>query len=272
MKRLIILYLLICTFLVTSCIDDETPKDIVEEICLSVSAETGIKYDLFDSNREYPLECMLVMTEDNPGVWEPFDFGRIEGFTYERGHEYYLRVLRTILANPPADAYNRIYSLKSIIEDRLVAEPEEPIEQDVKTENDITYQELCPFKKYSIDSEYAVSGEGNIYSAEGEPIPSYDAARIYIENILHKEEPNWVKFQTIPYQATYSYVISPLKDKIRLVRNETSGPMLKNIIPNDEFTFITETMEPGEEICYIIILANVYKKGLQKLEMKIKKV
>lgn len=93
MERLIILYLLICTFLVTSCIDDETPKDIVEEICLSVSAETGIKYDLFDSNREYPLECMLVMTEDNPGVWEPFDFGRIEGFTYERGHEYYLRVL-----------------------------------------------------------------------------------------------------------------------------------------------------------------------------------
>ncbi|MBQ4627969.1 MAG: DUF4377 domain-containing protein [Clostridia bacterium] len=29
---------------------------------------------------------------------------KIKGFTYERGHEYELLVIRTILANPPMDS------------------------------------------------------------------------------------------------------------------------------------------------------------------------
>ena len=266
--------LLLCavSLLAVGCLDDDTPKDVVGEICVSVSAETGVMYDLFDSNREFPIECMLVMSEDNPGVWEPLRFGAINGFTYERGHEYYLRVVRTILANPPADAPDRTYSLKSIIEDRLIAEPEVPIEPEVETEEDIEYQELCPFDKYSINPRYAVDSEGRIYSAERGTIPPYDAARIYLANKLHQADPNWVVFQTVPYQATYSYVISPLTDKIRLVRNETSGPMFKNVIPDEEFKYIKETMDAGMELCYTIILANVHKKGLQKLELIIKKI
>lgn len=272
MKTLRNLLLCVVSLLAVGCLDDDTPKDVVGEICVFVSAETGVMYDLFDSNQEYPIECMLVMTEDNPGVWEPLRFGAIDGFTYERGHEYYLRVVRTIIANPPADAPDRTYSLKSIIEDRLIAEPEVPIEPEVKSEEDIEYQELCPFDKYSIYPRYVVDAEANIYSAEGGIVPPYDVARIYLKNVLHQADPNWVVFQKVAYQATYSYVISPLADEIRLVRNETSGPMFKNVIPNEEFTYITEKMDAGTELCYTIILANVHKKGLQKLELIIKKI
>ena len=150
MNKFFIPLLLICICLVSGCIDDDNPKDVTEEICISVSSETGVMYPPF---YEEGVECMLVMSEDNPGVWEHLGFGEIEGFTYERGHEYYLRVIRTILANPPMDASNRIYSLKDIIEDRLVAEPEVPIEKEIQSEDDIEYQDLCPFEKYAIENE-----------------------------------------------------------------------------------------------------------------------
>lgn len=47
--------------------------------------------------------------------------------------------------------------------------------------------------------------------------------------------------------------------------------MFKNVVPEDEFTRITQSMNSGEEVRYALILANVYKKGLQKVEFTIKK-
>lgn len=111
MNKLVISLLLITAFLAVSCSDDE-PKDVVNEIKMSVSAETGAYIPLGSDSL---VECMLVMSEDNPGVWEPLDFNSIKWFTYERGHEYYLSVERTILANPPMDAPDRIYSLLRIL-------------------------------------------------------------------------------------------------------------------------------------------------------------
>ncbi len=37
--------------------DDDNAKDIVNEINMSVSAEPGVMYDLFDSMGEHPIEC-----------------------------------------------------------------------------------------------------------------------------------------------------------------------------------------------------------------------
>lgn len=238
---------------------------------MSVSSETGITYGFFDSKREYPMACMLVMSEDNPGVWVPLGFNSIKGFTYERGHEYYLRVKRTILANPPTDASDRTYSLLSIVEDRLVAEPEVPVDKEISSEEDIEYYDLCPFDKYAIRKEFIIDGKGKISYADGSSLPSYGAARIWLENVLDKESPNWVKFQSVPYMAIYSFVLSPLADGMRLVRNESSGPMFKNVIPESEFAYITQSMKSGEELRYALILVNVNKKGLQKLEFSIKK-
>ena len=269
MNKFFIPILLICTFLVSGCFDDDAPKDIVEEISMIISSETGVMYPPFF---EEGAECMLAMPEDSRGEWIQLGFNEIKGFTYERGHEYELLVIRTILANPPMDSSDRTYTLKSILYDRLVAEPEVPIEKEILSEDDIEYQELCPFAKYAVENEFTIDEDGNIFYPDGSPLPTYNHARIYLKNILDYADPNWIKYSKIPYQATYSYVFSPLTDEIRLVRNETSGPMFKNVIPKDEFTYIIQEMESGVELKYTLILANVHKKGLQKLEFRIRKL
>lgn len=69
--------------------------------------------------KENPIECMLVKTEGDSEEWQPLGFNSIEGFTYIKGHEYYLSVKRTILANPPADGSDRTYSLIRILKTDL---------------------------------------------------------------------------------------------------------------------------------------------------------
>ena len=267
--------MLLMTFLavagLAACKDGDEPKDSAKEIRMLVSAETGVMYAWGDDMKENPIECLLVKTEGDSEEWKNLGFEQIKGFSYERGHEYYLSVKRTILANPPADASDRTYELIRVLEDRLVADPEIPIDKEIKTEADIEYYDLCPFEKYAISKEFIVDKDGKILYGDGSSLPSYEHARIWLEKVLDMEDPNWVKFQTAPYQAYYSFVLSPFSDNIRLVRNESSGPMFKNVVPEDEFTRITQSMNSGEEVRYALILANVYKKGLQKVEFTIKK-
>ena len=255
----------------TACSDDDAPKDSVKEIRMLVSAETGVTYAWGDDMKENPIECLLVKTEGDSEEWKNLGFEQIKGFSYERGHEYYLSVKCTILANPPADASDRTYELIRVLEDRLVVAPEIPIDKEIKTEADIEYYDLCPFEKYAISKEFIVDKDGKILYGDGSSLPSYEHARIWLGKVLDMEDPNWVKFQTVPYQAYYSFVLSPFSDNIRLVSNETSGPMFKNVVPEDELTRITQSMNSGEEVRYALILANVYKKGLQKVEFTIKK-
>ena len=270
------LKLLLAAFLavagLTACNNDDEPKDSVKEIKMQVSAETGVMKYLFDDKMEQHIEGMLVMSEDNPGEWQTLGFDEIEGFTYERGHEYYLSVKRTILANPPADAPDRKYSLIKILEDRVVTDSEITADKDIKTEADIEYYDLCPFNKYLAARDFVVDEDGKIdgkvqYDNES-PLPSYDKARIWLVNILDHKDPNWVKFQTVPYQATYSYVLSPFTDQIRMVRNDSHGPMFKNVVPEDEFARIM-AMKSNESVRYALILANVHKKALQKVEFAV---
>lgn len=267
-KTLNLLFLLLAVFAVSSCSsDDDEKKDSVKEITIYVSSETGESYG-FNST---PEECMLVKFDNPNGEWEHLGLYRIEGFTYVKGHEYELRVKMTTLANPPADGYSHRYLLVKIVQDKLVKETETPTDNSVKSESDIEYQELCPYNKYETEDNYIVDGEGNIYKGNGLPKPSYEHSRIYVENVLDKGDDNWVKFNSIPYQAYCSYVISPLTDDIRLVYNEDGGPLFKNVIPESEFEYITKKMNSGEKLQYFLILANVYKKGLQKLKFTITK-
>lgn len=267
-KTLNLLFLLLAVFAVSSCSsDDDEKKDSVKEITIYVSSETGESYG-FNST---PEECMLVKFDNPNGEWEHLGLYRIEGFTYVKGHEYELRVKMTTLANPPADGYSHKYLLVKIVQDKLVKETETPTDNSVKSESDIEYQELCPYNKYETEDNYIVDGEGNIYKGNGLPKPSYEHSRIYVENVLDKGDDNWVKFNSIPYQAYYSYVISPLTDNIRMVYNEDGGPLFKDVIPESEFEYITKKMNSGEKLQYFLILANVYKKGLQKLKFTITK-
>lgn len=267
-KTLNLLFLLLAVFAVSSCSsDDDEKKDSVKEITIYVSSETGESYG-FNST---PEECMLVKFDNPNGEWEHLGLYRIEGFTYVKGHEYELRVKMTTLANPPADGYSHKYLLVKIVQDKLVKETETPTDNSVKSESDIEYQELCPYNKYETEDNYIVDGEGNIYKGNGWPKPSYEHSRIYVENVLDKGDDNWVKFNSIPYQAYCSYVISPLTDDIRMVYNEDGGPLFKDVIPENEFEYITKKMNSGEKLQYFLILANVYKKGLQKLKFTITK-
>lgn len=266
-KTLNLLFLLLAVFAISSCSsDDDEKKDSVKEITIYVSSETGESYG-FNST---PEECMLVKFDNPNGEWEHLGLYRIEGFTYVKGHEYELRVKMTTLANPPADGYSHKYLLVKIVQDKLVKETETPTNS-VKSESDIEYQELCPYNKYETEDNYIVDGEGNIYKGNGWPKPSYEHSRIFVENVLDKSDDNWVKFNSIPYQAYCSYVISPLTDDIRMVYNEDGGPLFKNVIPESEFEYITKKMNSGEKLQYFLILANVYKKGLQKLKFTITK-
>lgn len=267
-KTLNLLFLLLAVFAISSCSsDDDEKKDSVKEITIYVSSETGESYG-FNST---PEECMLVKFDNPNGEWEHLGLYRIEGFTYVKGHEYELRVKMTTLANPPADGYSHRYLLVKIVQDKLVKETGTPTDNSVKSESDIEYQELCPYNKYETEDNYIVDGEGNIYKGNGWPKPSYEHSRIYVENVLDKGDDNWVKFNSIPYQTYCSYVISPLTDYIKLVYNEDGGPLFKKVIPESEFEYITKKMNSGEKLQYFLILANVYKKGLQKLKFTITK-
>ena len=255
-----------------SCSSDDDDKDITKEIAMSVSAEPGVMYDLFDDMGEHPIECMRVMTEDEPGKWQNLYFSEIKGFTYERGHEYELRVKRTILANPPQDASNRTYELVRILADKKVEDVAEPVEKVVKSEADIEYEQQCPIEKYSIakGGEYMVDADGTMTYDDGTPTPEFDKhAQIYLENILDKSHPLWQSGAR--YMATYAYVLSPLTDEIRLVPSTHSAFLFKNVLTESEMAHVRQSMPQGETLHYSLILCNVYKRGIQKVEFTIKK-
>ena len=112
MKNCLISFLFFVCLTMTGCLHDDELKDKVEDILIEVSSDTGFTYAWPDDRQEHPIECMLVKLPDDPDRWQPMMFGEIKGFTYERGHEYYLEVRRTTLTNPPADASLYTYSFK----------------------------------------------------------------------------------------------------------------------------------------------------------------
>ena len=272
MKIWRIAFAMLAAFSIASCSSDDDDKDITKEIIMNVSAEPGVMYDLFDSMGEHPIECMQVMTEDEPGQWLYLYFSEVKGFTYERGHEYVLRVKRTILANPPQDASNRTYELVRILADKKVENVAEPVEKEVKTEADIEYEQQCPVEKYAIakGGEYLVDADGKVTYADGTLTPEFDKhAQIYLENILDKSHPLWQAGAR--YMATYAYVLSPLTDEIRLVPSTRSAFLFKNVLTESETTHVQQSMKQGETLHYALVLCNVYKRGIQKVEFTIKK-
>ena len=262
-----LLVVIISAIGMVSCNDDDELKDKVIEVTMSVSENTDIMYSLFDDNKENPVECMLVMEDGVDQTWRKMSLSGIEWFTYEKGHRYKLRAKKTILANPPADGSAWKYELVEILEDKEITSPELPVEDAIKSEADIVYEEQCPIEKYSVSSPIFVDGNGKIYSSEGNERPSYKNCRIYLNNTLDITDPDWVKFNSTTYMARYAYVISPLSDKIRLVVASGGGPMLKYIVTEDDFRYVTTTMKEKEQLTYVLILANANKKGLQRLEL-----
>ena len=116
MKLWRIAFVMLAAFSLASCSSDDDDKDIVEQVTIFVSAETGTYQNVPDNNY---VEGMLIKEKDAAN-WECVSFMEITGFTYERGHEYELLVKRTTLANPPQDSSKYRYELVRIVSDKKI--------------------------------------------------------------------------------------------------------------------------------------------------------
>jgi heat shock protein HslJ len=72
-----------------------------------------------------PQKCLQVKYS-NSKDWENF-YGTIEGFNYQEGYQYQLRIRRTKLANVPADASSYKYKLVRIVKKTKVKMPNQSI-------------------------------------------------------------------------------------------------------------------------------------------------
>ena len=61
-----------------------------------------------------PQACLLVKEEDTPD-WTYF-YDRIDGFDYQKGYEYVVKVRVAEVENPPMDASSKSYSLVKVVD------------------------------------------------------------------------------------------------------------------------------------------------------------
>ena len=276
MNKLIIPFLFIaCLFFVTACSDDE-PKDKTKDIIMSVSEEPGVMYDIFDDEGKYPMICLRVMDEDFPGEWRNLPMTAIEGFEYEIGHMYTLKVRRTILANPPADASSYTYRLIAVLEDRIW--PEEPNEEEkivVNTEEDIPYEEKGPYHIYDVYKDaFVIDGNGKMHYADykdGDPELDMSVAAVQLEFAIDRSSPDFLEFNRIGKMAYYAYVLSPLTEKIEKVWLTRGTLYLKDVISQELYDEIAMEYESGQTLEYSLVLANIHGYGLQKVKFSISK-
>lgn len=102
---------LCCTVSFTSCINNDEPQDKVETMDAQVSPYTSFSGVLMSDEI---FEGMSVKVGSSP-KYNFMGLSSIEGFTYERGYEYKLKIQRTTLANPPADGSSYTYKLIKIL-------------------------------------------------------------------------------------------------------------------------------------------------------------
>ena len=98
---------LFALFVLTGCLNDDTPEDKVETMNMAISAMTYIDSPVMAN---YPIEGMRAKV-GNDTDYQFMAFNQIEGFTFKPGYAYELRVERTTLGNPPADACRYTYKL-----------------------------------------------------------------------------------------------------------------------------------------------------------------
>ena len=105
--------LMTLSLLTTGCLDD-VPKDKIKTVEISILPTSCVTETQFGVG--YAEGMMAKSSDEN--TYSYMSFTAIDGFEYERGHEYKLSVDRTELANPPADGCGYTYSLNKVISDK----------------------------------------------------------------------------------------------------------------------------------------------------------
>ncbi|MBR6455597.1 MAG: DUF4377 domain-containing protein [Prevotella sp.] len=102
------LLLSLCTL---SCTDDNDYRDWSEEKVIEISSEI-VPVNIFGEPSE--VDGMLVRI-DGENQWKAYPITIIEGFEFESGYLYTLKVKIIHAENPPQDDYNVRFKLLSLI-------------------------------------------------------------------------------------------------------------------------------------------------------------
>jgi hypothetical protein len=106
------LLMVFCVFVTTGCAVNESPKEDRKEVALLTVSPEYVPYTPIEG---IGIHKGIEVKEDNNDYRSRYPLGFIKGFNYEHGYEYRLKVLKTHLANPPADGFNCTYELLEII-------------------------------------------------------------------------------------------------------------------------------------------------------------
>jgi hypothetical protein len=115
-KTFLIIVACFSVLLITGCENGED-KDWTKEIMVTVASKKVDFYPFI--NIGIPSEGISVK-EDNANHWSSFPLEFIEGFTYEEGYEYRLKVQKIHLVNPPEDGFIFNYKLIVIVSKKII--------------------------------------------------------------------------------------------------------------------------------------------------------
>jgi hypothetical protein len=117
-KKFVTGFAVIIGFLTLPGCEIDENKDWTEDVMLTVSSEMVRYYPMMSGNG--PGFKGMSVKEDNGDHWMELPLSDIEGFNYEAGYECRLKVQKTHLANPPADAKNITYKLLKVVSKKKV--------------------------------------------------------------------------------------------------------------------------------------------------------
>ncbi len=105
------LLFLLLSFCAISCLDDNKELDWSKEKIVVISSEI-VPVEIFGGPKY--VDGMLIRI-DGENRWKAYPVGFIDGFEFEPGYLYVLKVEVIHLANPPMDSLNVRFKLLSLI-------------------------------------------------------------------------------------------------------------------------------------------------------------
>ena len=155
----------------SSCLNDNEDVDVVKNIIVEVDSHPCEVYP-FGWDITNPAPGMKIK-EEKSNEWQNESQYAIEGFTFEPGYFYTLKVKKPILANPPADSGNVRYQLVEVLKKEKNPSYIPNPDSTINSEKDIEYQDLCPINKYGIgrDDKFIVDRNGEITYSTSNPQP-----------------------------------------------------------------------------------------------------
>lgn len=104
---------LLCLLVIFSCFASFLSCSDDDSEVLQVTVSSNPAYSCIFYGCCWPTEVMQI--SEDLRSWDYLGFGEIEGFQYERGYEYVLRIKKSNIANPPADAPSVRYELLDVL-------------------------------------------------------------------------------------------------------------------------------------------------------------